>query len=86
MRFKFTADSIENLTARITGSENEWVIPSSEFIETVGGYYVYFNGFGAAQMSEPVYITVYDDDTPVSNTLCYSIDIRRVIFNSESIL
>ena len=77
MRFKIAAEKNSNLNIRIiTESDKEWVrvIYEKSFEPTEGGYYFHFNGLNAAQMSEPVYLTVYDGDTPVSNTICYSIE------------
>lgn len=48
---------------------HKWSITPSEFVMADGGYYIYFNGFSVAQMSEAVYFAVYDDDMDVSNTL-----------------
>ena len=74
MRFKISVNKIDNLSVKITGADREWMIASDEFIETDGGYYVYFDGYGVAQMSEEVYLTVYNGDVAVSNTLRYSIE------------
>ncbi len=75
MRFKISADSIDGLTAKISGAGYNWTIPASEFKSiSSGGYYIYFSGFNAAQMREPVYITIYDGDIAVSNTLKFSIE------------
>lgn len=74
MRFKLSADDITNLSVKVASESGEWTIPSAEFVPAKGGYYVYFNGFNAGQLSEAVYVTVYDGDTAVSNTLRYSIE------------
>jgi len=37
---------------------HKWSIPPSEFVMADGGYYIYFNGFSVAQMSEAVYFAV----------------------------
>lgn len=73
MRLKFTAESIDGLTIKIESGENSWTIPSNKFLEEDGVYYVYFAGLNAGQMRQSVYLTIYDGDTPVSNTVCYSI-------------
>ena len=39
-----------------------------------GQYYAYFNGLSAAQMREPVYVTVYEGGKAISNTLRYSVE------------
>lgn len=72
MRFKLTTESIEGLKVKITSGENTWVV--SSFVEEDGVYYVHFGGLNAAQMRQEVYLTVYEGDIPVSNTVCYSIE------------
>jgi len=74
MRFKLSADNIDGMTVKIKTKTNEWEIPYTDFIKTDGGYYVYFNGLHAAQMSESVYLTVYKNDAVISNTVRYSIE------------
>lgn len=74
MRFKISAESIENLTVIAETDTTIWTISAEEFEATTGGYYVFFDGLDASQMSEAVYLTVYDGDMPVSNTICYSIE------------
>ncbi len=74
IRVKLAADSIDNLTVVATGFFGEKTIDSSDFVVTNGGYYVFVDGINATQMSEPIYLTVYDGETAVSNTLCYSVE------------
>ena len=75
MRFKIAADSIDRLSVKVESeSGGKWTIPSKSFVKTDGGYYIYFNGLNAGQMSEPVYLTVYNGDTVVSDTICYSVE------------
>lgn len=74
MRFKFTTNSIDGLSVKIKSATGEWNITSDKFVEEDGAYYVYFNGLNAGQMSEKVYLTIYDGDIAVSNTVCYSIE------------
>ena len=52
-----------------------WVIPAKDF-EYISGsdYYIYFDGLKADQMSDVVYVTVYEGNTAVSNTITYSIE------------
>ena len=88
MRFKIAAESIEGLFVQIKGESYTWTIGSDSFEETDGGYYVYFDGLNAGQMSEPVYLTVYDGNTAVSNTVCYSIEsyVYAKQSNSDALL
>lgn len=76
MRFKIAADDITNLSVKVsTEAGKTWMIPSSGFEVSTGGTYdVFFNGLNAGQMSLPIYAAVYDGDTVVSNTICYSIE------------
>lgn len=75
MRFKIAADNIENLTVKVTNDiGEETIIASDTFEATDDGYYVFFEGLNVGQMSDVVYLTVYDGDTAVSNTIRYSIE------------
>lgn len=74
MRFKIYAASYEGLTVRVETDNRIWEIPYEDFSETTGGRYVYFSGLNAGEMSETVYLTVYEGDKPVSNTVSYSIE------------
>lgn len=74
MRFMIATESIENLTVKVTSDSGEWTISNDAFEKTEGGYYVFFNGLNAGQMSETVYLTVYNGETKVSNTVRYSIE------------
>ena len=75
MRFKIAADSIEGLSVKVESeSGGEWTIPAESFVKADDGYYIYFDGLNAGQMSESVYLTVYDGDAAVSNTIRYSVE------------
>lgn len=75
MRFKISAENIENLTVKVANdSGKEMIITSEQFEATEGGYYVFFEGMNAGQMSDIVYLTVYNGETAVSNTIRYSIE------------
>ena len=78
MRFKFTADSIDGISVKITSDTNPegWIISEDgfQYEESTGRYYVDFGGLHAGQMRESVYVTVYDGDTAVSNTLRYTVE------------
>ena len=74
MRIKIATESVEGLTVKIRTDENQsgWTV--SEFVETSGGYYLYFDGLSARKMSETVYVTAYRNGEVISNTLTYSIE------------
>lgn len=76
MRFKFSAPTTQDLTVHFCTDQNPtgWVIGADAFVQTNGGYYVYFDGLKARQMRETVYVTVYQGDVAVSNTVSYSIE------------
>lgn len=74
MRFAFTAEDISNMSIKIKSGENEWTIQSPDFVLSGDRYYSDFNGLNAGQMSEDVYVTIYEGDVAVSNTLLYSIE------------
>ena len=75
MRFRINAENVEDLKAKIVSDSGEaWYIYSEAFEKSSDGYYIYFDKLNAAQMSEPIYLTIYDGETPVSNTVCYSIE------------
>lgn len=76
MRFKLAAESIEGLKVTFYTNSNPsgWTVDYTSFVETNGGYYVYFDGLKARQMRETVYVTVYNGNEAVSNTVSYSIE------------
>ncbi len=78
MRFKFRTENIDNLKVKITSDTNKtgWVINSKDFQyeESTGKYYVDFDEFHAGQMRECVYVTLYNGNTAISNTLRYAIE------------
>ena len=74
IRYKINAANAEGLSAKVISSNGIHVISGGEFEATEGGYYIYFDWLTAAQMSEAMYITVYDGETAVSNTMRYSVE------------
>lgn len=64
----------KDLSVQIKAGTKIWTINSDEFAETIGGRYVFFSGLDASQMSVPVYLTVYEGSTAVSDTICYSVE------------
>ncbi len=74
MRYRLNAENFDGLTVKVESGEDVWTITSDKFESTDGGFYVYFDGMSVAQMSESVYLTVYNGNTAVSDTLRYSIE------------
>ena len=77
IRYIIQADSLDGVTMKLyTDSGKTWTISNDDFIvkpDTENQYYVYFNGLNAGEMREPVYATMYQGNTAISNTLRYSI-------------
>lgn len=75
---RLKTEDITGLSVKITSSSGTSVISASEFVKTEtteGVYYdVYFNELTPLQRSDALYITVYKNETAVSDTLCYSIE------------
>ena len=78
MKFTIQADSVENLTVRVKCGEKEWAIDSGNSKNFVsigdGKYCIYVSGLNIIQMRDDVYLTVYNGNTAVSNTIRYSIE------------
>ena len=74
MIFTFAAESIDGLCVKVVSGDEEWTIPYTIFTEIdTDTYRVYFTEFNVTQMNAAVQVTVYDGETPISNTLQYSI-------------
>ena len=83
MRFRFEADSIDNLSVKIVAAGQEWYVTEFEpDVDKDRQYYAYFSGLSARQMRESVFVTVYEGDTRVSNTLRYSVETYA--FNKQN--
>ena len=78
MKFILQTENISGLTVKFTDSTGdvEYATVASKDFErrAAGGYYVYFDGFDASQMRDVVYVTAYNGDTAVSNTIAYSVE------------
>ncbi len=72
MRFRFeTTADISTLTVKAIMAGEE----QTAYIEEENGqYFVYVDDLSAFEMRETVYITLYEGDTAVSNTVTYSIE------------
>ncbi len=72
LRLKFSADSIEGLTLKVTCDGNIWEL--TDFRTTSGGYYVFFSGLNPAQLRDKIEAAFYDvNGNQVSKMLTYSI-------------
>ncbi len=74
IRVKIAATNVDGMYAKVLTAHGVYNIPSSQFVETEGGYYIYVDKLTAAQMSDANYITIYDENGAISNTLCYSVE------------
>ncbi len=77
LRFTIKAESIDNLVVKAECGANTITVDSSEFVKRSDKedcYYVYIRGINVTQMREVVYLTVYSDETAVSNTITYSVE------------
>ena len=74
IRFKLKAESYRGLEVRITLADKTYVIPGEDLEHREDGTYVHFTSLTAAQMSEPVYATVFRGEEQVSHTFRYSIE------------
>lgn len=77
-RLKIEETDLTGLSAQILTTSGIYQINSEDFVATDGGYWIYFDHFTAAQMSESVYITMYRGKTAVSNTMRYSVESYAV--------
>ena len=71
------AEELSNLSVKIESVGKTWTFTSDDFVqhpEKPARYYIDFDGLYANQMSEVLYATIYEGETPVSNTLQYSIE------------
>ena len=75
LRAKFTVDTIDNVTVKITCAGNTYTYGKDDFTKNSdGSYYVYCNEIKANQMSEEILMTVYDNGVQCSNTMRFSVE------------
>lgn len=76
MVFIFTVADTEGVSVRIKDSGGTTIgnITADKLQADGGRYNARFKKLNATQMSDIVYVTVYRGDTPISNTLTYSIE------------
>ena len=76
-KITFAASDISNLTVRFTLADGtvlaDYTKDDMVAAASAGQYYVIFDKMNANQMHVPFYVTVYEGDTVVSNTLQYSV-------------
>ncbi len=86
MKFLIKAENITDLTVKITDdNDRSWTVNSNTFKKYKDGYYyVYFGGLDVTQMSENIYLTVYNGEEKVSNTVRYSIESYAAAMKDSS--
>lgn len=75
VRYKFTAQSVENLSVKVECGASQWEYGADSFTDNGDGtYYFLFNDLNADKMSKDIFITVMHGDTAVSNTMRFSVE------------
>lgn len=75
VRIGFISDDIENMRIKVLYDDVEQWYDFDDFVLGDNDrYYIYVNSLNASHVSENLLFTAYSGDTPVSNTLCYSIE------------
>ena len=75
LKTKFTANSVDNLTIKISCNNREFTYTKDDFTQNSDGtYYVYCDELYADEMSKEILITAYSGGKKCSNTLLYSVE------------
>lgn len=75
VRYKFTAQNVDNLSVKVNCGASQWEYGADSFTDNGDGtYYFLFNDLNADKMSEDIFITVMNGDTAVSNTMRFSVE------------
>lgn len=75
VRYKFTAQNVDNLSVKVNCGASQWEYDADSFTDNGDGtYYFLFNDLNADKMSEDIFITVMNGDTAVSNTMRFSVE------------
>lgn len=75
IRYKFECEDVSGMVVKVQYGDIEKVFDGTSFEESGTGEYSFkFSGLYAHQMRLPIYVTLYKDDKPVSNTLQYSVE------------
>lgn len=82
VRYEFTTASTDGLTAKVTCGGKTWEI--AEFSKNEQDKDVLLVYINAGYMSEPIYVTLYDGETAVSDTVCYSIESYASTYGEDA--
>ena len=76
MVFRFETQGVEanSLKAHVQIGSDTNNVQILDVVTNEGQYYVYVDELAAAEMSKEVYVTLYQGETAVSDTICYSIE------------
>ncbi len=74
MRFKIETESYEGLRAEFRLADEIYSVEAKDFDYREDGTYIHFYSLTAAQMSEPVYVTLYRGEEQVSHSFRYSVE------------
>ncbi len=82
VRYEFTTASTDGLTAKVTCGGKTWEI--AEFSKNEQDKDVLLVYINAGYMNEPIYVTLYDGETAVSDTVCYSIESYASTYGEDA--
>lgn len=75
VRYKFTAQSVDNLSVKVTCGISQWEYNNEKIINNGDGTYsLLFSDLNADKMSQDIFITIMNGDTAVSNTMRFSVE------------
>ncbi|MDD6665603.1 MAG: hypothetical protein PUE48_04620 [Eubacterium coprostanoligenes] len=75
LRAKFSADNIENKTVEIICNGRTFTYTKNDFVDNGNGtYYVCCDELYADEMSDDIFLTVYENGVPCSNTMRFSVE------------
>lgn len=74
-KVKFTANNVENKTVEITLRNAKFTYDKNDFKDNGDGtYYVCCDELYADEMSDDIFLTVYENGVPCSNTMRFSVE------------
>ena len=86
MMFRFETQGVEaaSLKAHVQIGSDTNNVQILDVVINEGQYYVYVDELAAAEMSKEVYVTLYEGDTAVSDTICYSVESYVATMQSDT--
>lgn len=75
LRAKFSADNIENKTVEIICNGRTFTYTKNDFVDNGNGtYYVCCDELYADEISDDIFLTVYENGVPCCNTMRFSVE------------